>query len=161
MKSGMTCESFRERIVDNRDGGMDPILRHAWEDHRRTCAACNEEATRDERLCALLASVPAESPFAVTWSQVLAARQPITRTRFTRPAAWALASATIAALALLVPPLGNRTDVEPIANTPAQNKIVADDGSSYANAHTLVSAADMSGDPNRAVLITFARGATQ
>lgn len=106
------------------------------------------ENTTDACLVAALRALPSVEPDPVSWPQALAAHRRVRQTALSR--AWRPALATAALAVALVIGL-HRESPTPLPPVPAQ----AVDASSFVRAHNMLSAADVGGDPNRAVLLRY------
>ncbi len=106
----MTCEECRENLEAARRGELPPSRASALEAHLAACPACRRERERNERLAALLRSLPELSPSPDGWPRLaarIAREAPGDRRRsllrVTAPAL-GLATAAVLAVFLLLPP---------------------------------------------------------
>ncbi len=157
------CEQFRELLVDQGSGALEPDSRALFQAHRDRCADCAREARLDESLAAGLEALPSENPPPTTWERVLAsrtatsARQAPRTSRAPRRLALAFASATTAVALLLA--IQGGLDQAPKPDAPDTS--TAAEISTYVRAHSLVSASGMVGDPNRNVVLLYGAPAAE
>jgi anti-sigma factor RsiW len=155
MKNGVTCKQYREALVDLHAGVVADDLGAALERHRVACPACATEAVKDDRLRALLASLKEESPLPVTWAQVLGDRRRTTSRRAWRAVPAFASLAVLVALYLANPFHHNGTVPSPPQVSSPKVNVTSSTHSSFEDAHALISASDMSGDPNRSVILLY------
>jgi len=147
----MNCTETRERIVAYRSGWLSPDEQAALAGHLDRCATCRRQLDADARLCEALASLPATEVRVPGWEQVRAAHtaQPPALPRWLLVPAFGAASAAAALLWLVVVgPHASRTP-EPVPQAEASSGIAR-------QAHMMMAASDLGGDPNRAIVAWYA-----
>jgi anti-sigma factor RsiW len=157
MNDARQCATVREDLAAYRGGWLGRTRMLQVERHLAGCAACATELRRDEGLEAALQGLEGTAPRPVTWQQVRAARTPVrSRAALTRPAwVFSAAAATAALAALLVFGTHRQAGMAPhVADAPIA-ATAASDTAAPILAHNLVSAGDISGDPNRAMLLVY------
>ena len=156
MNTRITCERYREALVDDHMGLLDPADRITFDEHRATCRACAADAQRDAWVCDGLQTLPAVAPPETSWQQVLAARRPA-RPKWSSlrlSLAGAVAFAVLATI-LFLHPFQHDTPPGQVATTAPTAVTIAAESAPFAGAHSLISASDMTGDPNRDVILLY------
>lgn len=164
MSENQICRRISEQIAGYRDGLLNYADRQELERHIAICPSCAEEVRMDERLCQTLSTLSCEQPPAVSWAQVYAAHNNHVANKLrTRPLLFsgaAISAAVFLALVALWPhgEVINRQQpgaphvrvIPPIDNQTPHTTVFAD-------ANLVMDAADITGDPNRAIIFYAAQ----
>lgn len=158
MSGGRECARAREQITAYREGWLRRTGRQALEEHLADCPECRRELQREEVLCRTLAALPQDAPAPITWAQVRAAH-PSPRSAEARSLRRPLLAAATALIALLMLMLNLENGPRNGSVRPPENGMIsaATADAAFADAHLLVSASEMTADPNRAVLLLYSR----
>lgn len=143
----MKCAEVRDNIAARRSGWLSSRDEAALDAHLAACDACRRQMDADARLSELLSALPQPRFASPTWAPVKAAHSPARRSRRWFWLAPAFGSAAVAAGVLWITLFG-------IGRTPGPQQVAMDTMDKAAReTHLMFAASDLSGDPNRAVVV--------
>ncbi len=157
----ITCNKTREYLAGYREGWLDPGLTEKVHTHLQGCQKCELELKRDNSLSRAIEAMPERSVDPVTWEAVYVSKKDYARAnQFHGKRRLAYAFSVCCVLFILGVLFGRLDESRRIVSqknialigtvTPANNGM-----RSYMGVDAVLSAADVTSDPNRAVMLLY------
>lgn len=156
MGNDRECRSVQEQVAAYSGGWLSASMRARVEAHLDACERCAAVYRLDDRLREALSAIPQDIAPAASWAQARQAASAVRPSPVRRRPALALAAAGAAAFCALLLFRGEmRTPPHQPASTTQPGLAIAPQ-STWVDAHDLLSAGEVTADPNRAVVLLYA-----